>query len=89
MTRPLDRPSSVFVEAGFALATWTPSLYLVPDLSVLPYSLRELGEHLAPDILPPVRWHATTDMETATDFIRNQGEVIFQRLDAAMDAQAR
>ncbi len=89
MTRPLQRPSSVFVEAGWALANWTPSLYLVPDLSLLPYCLRELHEHLAPDLLPPVRWHLTTDMDTAADFIRNQGNVVFERIDAAMDARSR
>jgi hypothetical protein len=40
----ITRPSSVWVEAGMALALQKPSTYLVPSPEVLPYILRQVFE---------------------------------------------
>lgn len=53
--QPLTRASSVFVEAGFALALNKPSVYFVRDRQVLPYILREASLHSAAAGLPTVR----------------------------------
>ena len=40
----ITKPSSVWVEAGMALALGKPSIYLVPSPEILPYILREVAE---------------------------------------------
>ena len=44
MILPEKLPSSVLVEAGFALALGTPSLLCVPHRDYLPYALQEIGQ---------------------------------------------
>lgn len=53
--QPLDRVSSIFVEAGFALALHKPSVYFVRDRQALPYILREASVHSEAAGLPAVR----------------------------------
>jgi hypothetical protein len=85
VTKALTRPSSVWVEAGWALATQTPSLYLFPEPDVLPYCLRHLNQHTAHGLMPPVAFYHPTDHNTATDFIKNQGVSVLGRLEEAVD----
>jgi hypothetical protein len=89
ITADLTRPSSVFVEAGWALAYQIPCLYLLPNPSVLPYCLRSLNQHDANDVLPPVRFYNFTDYESATDFIERQGQAVFGRLDQLRSRRPR
>lgn len=51
--QPLTKPSSVLVEAGFALARRIPSLYFVRAVDYLPYILRQATQHQS-DSLPTV-----------------------------------
>jgi hypothetical protein len=80
VTARLTRPSSVFVEAGWALAAGIPSLYLFPDPEMLPYCLKNINQHQASDVLPPVIFYNLRDYGTATDFIETQGKSVFERL---------
>ena len=41
LVKPIDKPSSIWVEAGIALAREIPSIYFVPGPSDLPYILRQ------------------------------------------------
>lgn len=65
----ITRPSSVWVEAGMALALEKPSTYLAPSPEVLPYILREITE--AADIpgIRNVRVHWINNDMTPTSLV--------------------
>jgi len=74
-------PSSVWVEAGYALAVRKPSLYFVRETRMLPYCLRGPGLAAPGDLLPPVLVHQIRDSAQAGSIIRKQGEQLFTQLD--------
>lgn len=74
------RPSSVTVEAGYALARRTPSLYLVRNTEHLPFVLRALGPHKTPH-LPAVDIEVIESGERAVGLMKRQGEEILTRLE--------
>jgi hypothetical protein len=76
----LARPSSVHVEAGFALARKIPSLYFVPDPKALPYVLRKLGEHRTGQLLPAVSVQYVDTVDQAISLVKRHGPRIFERL---------
>jgi nucleoside 2-deoxyribosyltransferase len=76
---PLDRPSSVHVEAGYALAKGIPSLYIVPSHDALPFVLQKLGEQRR-DGLPPVTIQYST-AEEAARLLKRHGTDVFERLE--------
>jgi hypothetical protein len=79
LTAP-TRPSSVYVEAGFALALKIPSLYLVPTPETLPFIMRTLG-HYEDDGLPPVRIECVDSGPDAVALLNSEGTDLFERLD--------
>lgn len=79
LSQPAD-PSSVYVEAGFALAHHLPSLYLVPGPEVLPFVLRTLGQHQQ-RLLPPVSLQFIDSASQAVAFVKRNGLQLFERLD--------
>jgi hypothetical protein len=83
----LSRPSSVHVEAGFALARKIPSLYFVQDPKALPYVLRKLGEHRNGQLLPAVSVQYIEGVEQAISLVRSHGHRVFERL-AEVNADA-
>lgn len=74
---PLTRPSSVFVEAGFALALNKPSVYFVRDRQVLPYILREASVHSSAAGLPTVRVCEVADPAQLIGRIRRHKGALF------------
>jgi len=76
--QPLTRASSVFVEAGFALALGKPSVYFVPDRRVLPYILREASVHSAAAGLPIVRVCEVDDLAQVIGRIRRHKGDLFK-----------
>ena len=78
---PPKAPSSVWVEAGYALATRKPSLYFVRDSRALPYCLRGPGLAAGGHLLPPVLTYPVNSPDQPERIIRNQGSEIFARLD--------
>ncbi|MGN6816258.1 MAG: hypothetical protein ACTHK3_09255 [Solirubrobacterales bacterium] len=74
------KPSSVTVEAGYALARRIPSLYLVRNVEHLPFVLRSLGSHKSPD-LPAVDVEVVESAERAVGLMRHQGKKILKRLE--------
>jgi transcriptional regulator with XRE-family HTH domain len=81
------RPSSVWVEAGYALALQKPSLYLVTDPSMLPYALRAINQHQVPELLPPVSIEYVASAAKAIALVRQQGPSIFSRLDEDLSSR--
>lgn len=81
VTCEVARPTSVWVEAGFAMALRVPSLYLIDSLSSLPFVMRTLNQHTVPAILPPVRIESLDVGQRASSLLRTQGKKIFQRLE--------
>jgi hypothetical protein len=79
VTQSLNRPSSVFAEAGFALARGIPSLYFCYDPRELPFCLRNLTQHTVPH-LPPVNQYFKSSVGEVTDFIKANGKETFDRL---------
>jgi hypothetical protein len=86
MLTGVRRPSSVHVEAGYALARRLPSLYLVPDHKVLPFVLESLGQHQRGEILPPVSVQYVNSSTRAVNLIRKHGDALFTRLDGGLAA---
>jgi hypothetical protein len=82
------KPSSVTVEAGYALARGIPSLYLVSNTQHLPFVLSSLGSHKAPQ-LPAVDIEVVESGERAVGLIKRQGEEILTRLEAETLSQRR
>lgn len=76
--QPLTRASSVFVEAGFALALNKPSVYFVRDRRVLPYILREASVHSAAAGLPTVRVCEVDDPAQVIGLIRRHKGDLFR-----------
>lgn len=74
------KPSTVTVEAGYALARKIPSLYLVRNIEYLPFVLRSLGSHKAPQ-LPAVDIEVIESGERAVGLMKRQGEKILSRLE--------
>lgn len=68
--------SSIWVEAGIAIALGIPSTYFVPDLSSLPYILRQASttamNKIAPIAVRPVK----TTLE-AVDLVKRSGKKLF------------
>ncbi|MHB8512664.1 MAG: hypothetical protein ACYDCC_10850 [Actinomycetota bacterium] len=81
VTSELARPTSIWVEAGFAMALQIPSLYVVRSLSCLPFVMRTLNQHARPDLLPPVRIESLETNQKPSALIKSQGKKIFDRLD--------
>jgi transcriptional regulator with XRE-family HTH domain len=75
-----DRPSSVTVEAGYALGCEIPSIYLLPHAKHLPFVLRSLGSHKSND-LPPVRIELVGSSRQAVSFVRHNGRRLLKELD--------
>ncbi|MGH3928978.1 MAG: helix-turn-helix domain-containing protein [Pseudonocardiaceae bacterium] len=78
--QPLARASSVFVEAGFALALDKPSVYFVRDRRVLPYILREASVHSAVAGLPTVRVCEVDDPAQVIGRIRRHKGDLFKAI---------
>lgn len=78
LAQPAD-PSSVYVEAGFALAHHLPSLYLVAGPDCLPFVLRTLGQHQQQS-LPPVSLQFIDGVDQAVAFVKRNGAPLFERL---------
>lgn len=78
LSQPAD-PSSVYVEAGYALARHLPSLYLVPGPEVLPFVLRTLSQHQQQS-LPPVSLQFIDGAGQAIAFVKRNGAQLFERL---------
>lgn len=76
--QPLARASSVFVEAGFALALGKPSVYFVRDRQVLPYMLREASVHSSAAGLPTVRVCEVEDSVQVIGRIRRHQRLLFK-----------
>jgi len=74
------RPSSVTVEAGYALGWEIPSIYLVPHAKYLPFILRALGPH-GSNNLPPVRIEWVASSKEAVNFVRHNGRRLLKELD--------
>lgn len=86
----VSRPSSIYVEAGFALARKLPSLYLVRDPESLPFILGSLNEHERSDTLPHVSVEFVPSTARAVGLVRKHGKTIFKRLNgAATSGRAR
>lgn len=75
-----ERPSSVTVEAGYALGWEIPSIYLVPHAKHLPFVLRSLSSHKSND-LPPVRIELVGSGKQAVGFMRHNGRKLFKELE--------
>lgn len=84
MRETLIRPSSVWLEAGYALALKIPSLYLVNELSALPFVARTLNGHTVPDLLPRVRIEVLAPNQRSASLIQRQGKGIFEKLSDPM-----
>lgn len=73
-------PSSIFVEAGFALARDVPSLYLTPSHEKLPFILQTLGQHNHIN-LPAVMVEFVRTGDDAVALLKRNGGAIFDRLE--------
>ena len=73
-------PSSVWVEAGYALALRRPSLFFVQDTDMLPYCLRSLMQAEVGAVLPHVLVHRVPSGERAVRILQRQGKAIFEKL---------
>ena len=74
------RPSSIWVEAGFALGSKIPTLLLARDSDVLPFILETISQHNLHGLLPPVIYHAVDSHADALRLIRIQGKVLLDEL---------
>lgn len=72
---PITKPSSVWVEAGLALAMGKPGVYLVREPDVLPYILRQAADARIPG-LGSVRYEWIGDEPPATR-VRRHGHKLF------------
>lgn len=72
---PISKPSSVWVEAGLALAMGKPGVYLVREPEILPYILRQAADARIPG-LGSVRYEWIGDESPATR-VRRHGPKLF------------
>jgi hypothetical protein len=79
---PIRHPSSIFIEAGYALARGIPALYIAPTLKDLPFVLRKLTEYSAREVLPPVSLQYHNKPDEAVSLIQHYGTQLFDRLTA-------
>lgn len=79
----ISRPSSIYVEAGYALAQNLPSLYLVREPDALPFVLRSLNQHQRSRALPRVSVEYVKSKERAVGLVRKHGRDIFTRLNGS------
>jgi transcriptional regulator with XRE-family HTH domain len=86
VSTPTERPSSVWVEAGFALALKKPSLYLAPSYDAVPFMLETIALHDARELLPPVIFQPVKNVAEATALLRTNGRKLFAQLDRRSDA---
>jgi transcriptional regulator with XRE-family HTH domain len=78
MSELIAKPSSVWVEAGMALALGKPSTYLVPSPEVLPYILREVADTGKLADLGAVRVHWIDDDITPTSLVVRHRTRLFE-----------
>lgn len=79
LLQPLARPSSVMVEAGFALAHNIPSLYFVKDVEFLPYILKQAADHQS-SLLPKVQLRVVRSEKEIKSLIRKHRGELMARL---------
>ncbi len=79
----ITKPSSIYVEAGYALARGLPSLYLVRGPEALPFVLRSLSQHERSRVLPQVSVEYVESKARAVGLVRKHGRTIFTRLNGA------
>jgi transcriptional regulator with XRE-family HTH domain len=77
----LKKPSSVWVEAGFALALGLPSVYFVRRLESLPWILHRLTAHDGDPELPPVEIAPVGGIGQAINSVIQDGRHFFTRLE--------
>jgi transcriptional regulator with XRE-family HTH domain len=75
-----SRPSSIWVEAGYALGRDIPTLLLARDDNVLPFILETISQHNLRGLLPPVIYHSVDSREDALRVVRNQGPALLEEL---------
>lgn len=80
-----SRPSSIWVETGYALARGKPSLLLAPEPQLLPFMLQTISQHHLPELLPPVIYQPVATVEQTIALIRNQGRRLLAELDQLAD----
>lgn len=77
MTEELTTPSSVFVEAGFALALSTPSCYFVREGTRLPFLLQQAAQARLPRMLPTVKLYRFDGIDEIVRLLRVHGRNLF------------
>lgn len=82
----ISRPSSVWVEAGYALALRKPTLFMVKSPNVLPYVLRTISQHNIDSVLPQVNTQYVESARQAAALIRKHKTRLFERLDEMQSA---
>ena len=76
--KAVHKPSSVWVEAGIALALGKPCTFLIPDQRVLPYILQEAAEPRGIAGLGTVRVKWTNDVQSAAALIVKHKRRLFE-----------
>ena len=76
-----QRPSSVWVETGYALAKRKPALLLAPRPDILPFMLETISQHRLPDLLPPVLYRPVSTVKQALALVRRNGRALLDQLD--------
>ncbi|MCE1175044.1 MAG: hypothetical protein LWW77_10615 [Propionibacteriales bacterium] len=74
--RPLTKPSSVWVEAGIALALGKPCVYLVKEPETLPYILRQAADAKV-GALGSVRCEWVGSSSSPANLVRRHGRHLF------------
>lgn len=77
---PLERQdavSSIWVEAGIALALGIPSTYFVPDLKSLPYILRQATSTVEHKSMPRITVRPVKNTGEAVDLVKRSGRRLF------------
>lgn len=69
-SQPQKTVSSIWVEAGMALALGIPSTYFVPDLNSLPYILREASNITTPRTTAHVKVRPVASATDAVNLVR-------------------
>jgi len=69
--------SSIWVEAGIALALGIPSTYFVPDLASLPYILQQATSIPHPGTTPKIAVRLATDATVAVNLVKKSAAWLF------------